>query len=59
VLIKGEAVLSLWDSFGDAYQAGRERFGLGEAFLAQPIDAEDLTRPFPEALWPWKSEKTG
>ena len=35
---------------GDAYQAGRERFGLGVAFLAQPIDSRDLTRPYPEWL---------
>ncbi len=49
-LIKGDQVISIWDTFGDAYQAGRERFGLGVAFLAQPIDSRDLTRPYPESL---------
>jgi hypothetical protein len=52
VLIKGDEVLSVWDTFDDACQAGRERFPLGVAFLAQPIDARDLTRPFPEDLRP-------
>src|SRR5207253_2714923 len=49
-LIKGDQVLSIWDTPGDAYQAGRERFGLGVAFLTQPIDSRDLTRPYPESL---------
>jgi hypothetical protein len=52
VLIKGNEVLSVWDTFGDAHQAGRERFGMGEIFLAQPIDSRDLTRPFPDYLEP-------
>jgi hypothetical protein len=52
VLIKGDQVLSIWDTTADAYQAGRERFPLGEAFLTQPIDSRDLTRPYPEDLRP-------
>lgn len=50
VLIKGDQVISIWDTFDDACQAARERFGFGEAFLAQPIDSRDLTRPYPEEL---------
>jgi hypothetical protein len=46
VLIKGDAVVSVWDTSDDAYQAGCERFGSGP-FLAQPIDPRDLTRVFP------------
>jgi hypothetical protein len=49
VLIQGDLVIGLWDTFDEAYQAGRERFGLG-AFLAQPVDARDLTRAFPPEL---------
>lgn len=52
VLIKGNEVLSIWDTFDDACQAGGERFALGEHFLAQPIDSRDLTRPFPDYLDP-------
>ena len=53
VLIKGDQVLSVWDTFRDAVQASSDQFLLaGEAFLAQPIDPRDLTRPFPEALRP-------
>ena len=52
VLIKGDQVVSVWDTFGDAYQAGRDRFGFGATFLAQPIDSRDLTRPYPESLRP-------
>ena len=52
VLIKGDQVLSIWDTTADAYQAGRERFPLGEAFLTQPIDSRDLTRPYPDDLRP-------
>jgi len=52
VLVKGDRVLSIWDTFDDACEAARERFPLGEAFLAQPIDARDLTRTFPEELRP-------
>jgi hypothetical protein len=49
VLIQGDLVIGLWDTFDEAHQAGRERFGLS-AFLAQPVDARDLTRAFPPEL---------
>ncbi|MBL8796630.1 MAG: hypothetical protein JNM56_22200 [Planctomycetia bacterium] len=52
VLIKGDQVISVWDTFDDACQAGRERYPLGVAFLAQPVDARDLDRNFPEDLLP-------
>lgn len=55
VLIKGDEVLSVWDTFDDACQAGRERFPFGVAFLAQPIDPRDLDRTFPEDLQPRKA----
>lgn len=35
-LIKGDRVLSVWDTWSDAVQAGRERFGL-EPFLIQEV----------------------
>ena len=54
-LINGDQVLSIWDTFDDAYQAGRERFGFDEPFLAQPIDSRDLSRVFPEELSPSKA----
>jgi hypothetical protein len=54
VLIKGDQVFGVWDTFDDATQAGHDRFGLGP-FLAQPIDSRDLTRPFPEAFAPGKT----
>jgi hypothetical protein len=47
-LIKGDKVLSLWDSDADAYQAGLQQFGLGVPFLAQPVDSRDLEREFPK-----------
>ena len=52
VLIKGDQVLTVWDTFGDALQAGYERFGWGERFLCQPIDREFLTYPWPEDILP-------
>ena len=55
VLVKGDEVLSLWDTFDDAYQAGRERFGWGVAFLAQPIDPRFLEHPWPDELLPKKA----
>jgi hypothetical protein len=51
-LIKGEEVLSVWDTFDDAYQAGRQQFGWGVAFLTQPIEEEALGYPWPEDLLP-------
>jgi hypothetical protein len=50
-LIKGDEVLGIWDTFDDAYEAGRDRFGFAEPFLAQPIQARDLSR-WPEDLNP-------
>jgi hypothetical protein len=50
-LIKGDQVISIWDTFEDAYQAGRERFGL-DVFIAQPIDPRDQLRVFPKELDP-------
>ena len=53
VFIKGDQVLSIWDTFDDALQAGYEAgFAVGEVFLAQPIDSRDLTNTFPEELDP-------
>jgi hypothetical protein len=54
VLIKGDQVVSIWDTADDAYQAGCERFGL-EPFLAQPINGRDLEMPWPEDLRPGKA----
>ena len=51
-LIKGEELLSIWDTFADGYQAGRERFGIGVAFLIQPIDPKFLDYPWGEDLVP-------
>jgi hypothetical protein len=51
-LIKGEEVLSIWDTFEDAYQAGRDRFPLGEAFLAQVIDPRFFSYPWGEDMMP-------
>src|SRR5882762_647390 len=42
-LIKGDEVLSIWDTQGDAIQAGRERFGL-EPIFVKVIDPRDPER---------------
>jgi hypothetical protein len=34
-LVKGNQVVSLWDTWGDAVQAGFERFGLGGFMVHQ------------------------
>jgi hypothetical protein len=52
VLIKGDEVLSIWDSFDDVCQAARSRFDFGEVFLTQPIDRRFLSVPFPKELNP-------
>ncbi len=49
VLIQGDSIIGVWDTFSDAYDAGTDRFGLG-TFLAQPVDSRDLTRAFPQEL---------
>jgi hypothetical protein len=42
-LVKGDEVLSIWDTQGDAIQAGRERFGL-DAIYVKTIDPRDTKR---------------
>jgi hypothetical protein len=42
-LVKGDEILSIWDSDGDAIQAGCERFGL-EPIFVKKIDGRDLQR---------------
>lgn len=42
-LVRGDEVLSIWDTFADAYQAGRMQFGM-EVFLAHAIDICDVER---------------
>ena len=42
-LIKGDEVLSIWDTDNDAIQAGCERFGL-EPIFVKKIDARDPER---------------
>src|SRR5437588_10046847 len=42
-LVKGEEILSVWDTQGDALQAGRERFGLDPIFV-KAIDPRDPER---------------
>src|SRR5262245_43436526 len=49
VLIKGDEVIAVWDTFADAYQAGRLLYGF-EVFLAQPIESRYLTSVFPKEL---------
>ena len=39
-LIRGDELLSVWDTLGDALQAGHEKFGL-EPFMTQRIRATD------------------
>ena len=58
VLVKGDQVLTVWDTLVDAVQAGYERFGLDERFLCQPIDPEFLTYPWPEDILP-RAGRTG
>ena len=42
-LVKGEEVLSVWDTQSDAIQAGRERFGLDPIFV-KTVDSRDPER---------------
>jgi hypothetical protein len=51
VLIKGDKIISIWDTSQDAYQAGAARFG-SEPYLAQRVDSRDLHRVFPKELDP-------
>ena len=48
----------MWDTFGDALQAGYERFGWGQPFLCQLIDPAFRTYPWPDDLLP-RAERTG
>jgi hypothetical protein len=48
VLVSGNQVLSIWDSFDDACQAASERFEIGQRFLIQPIDKSFLDYPWPD-----------
>jgi hypothetical protein len=43
-LIKGDAILSISNTWGDANQVGLDRFGLDEVFCVQKIDAQDQER---------------
>jgi hypothetical protein len=42
-LIKGDEVISIWDTQRDAIQAGSERYGL-EPFAAKKIDPRDVKK---------------
>src|SRR5262249_61403285 len=42
-LIKGDEILSIWDTDSEAVQAGRERFGLDPIFI-MTIDPRDIQR---------------
>jgi hypothetical protein len=41
VLINGTQLYGIWDTFGDALQAGYDRFGLDGAFMAQKISSRE------------------
>jgi hypothetical protein len=43
VLIKDGQVISIWDTYGDAQQAGHERFGL-EPFAVNKVNPLDIRR---------------
>ena len=42
-LIKGDEILSVWDTFGDAVQAGREKFGL-DPICVMKVEARNIKR---------------
>jgi hypothetical protein len=44
VLILGDQFFGIWDTFGDALQAGYDRFGLDGPFMAQKISSRDYER---------------
>ncbi|MBY0527845.1 MAG: hypothetical protein K2R98_30895 [Gemmataceae bacterium] len=54
-LVKGDEVVSVWDTFDDACEAGYAQFGIDRPFLAQPIDSRDQRRPFPSDLVPGRT----
>lgn len=43
-LISGDQLYTIWDTFGDALQAGYQQFGLDGRFCAQPIKRRDYER---------------
>ena len=43
-LIHGDQLLSVWDTYGDALQAGYERFGIDGHFVAHKIQGRELER---------------
>jgi hypothetical protein len=43
-LLMGDKLVSVWDTYRDALQAGYEKYGLNSPFAVQRIDARDLTR---------------
>lgn len=43
-LIKGDEVLTIWDTQADAIQAGRERFGYDAPIFVKTIDPRDPER---------------
>jgi hypothetical protein len=46
VVLKGTEALTVWDTYRDALQYGRERFGTGP-FLVQKINPQDVDRLAP------------
>lgn len=56
-LVKGDEVLSIWETQGDAIQAGRERFGLDPIFV-KTIDPRDPER-YALALAQLKEQEDG
>src|SRR5262245_60425585 len=44
VLIQGDTMLSAWDTYGDATQAGYERFGIDGHFVVHQIRGHELER---------------
>jgi hypothetical protein len=42
-LIRGDAILGVWNTWRDAIQAGRERFGM-EPICVKQIDPQDVER---------------
>jgi hypothetical protein len=41
-LLHGGKLMSVWDTAGDALQAGFDRFGSDADFLTQPVSSKDL-----------------
>src|SRR5437763_585269 len=44
VLIKGDEIVTIWDTWGDANQAATERFGLDDTVFIKMIDPRDPQR---------------